>query len=654
MTRPILFWDSETFLIQPGLQAPPVVCFSYCLDGDAPRLIHARSPGTQEWLAEALRTCTHVLHNAAFDLAVICANWPSLTPLVFRAYDEDRVTCTETRQKLIDIARGRGKGDAKLLYDLGSCSERAGGPALDKSDPWRTRYGTLASVPVAQWPEEARRYSLLDAEATRAVYLAQEKDAKYLEDQYRQARASFWIALMTAWGFATDKAAAERYIVQVRETLDADRRLCEEHGLVRPDGTKNTAEAGALMERLCEAAGVECPRTPGGAPSLSEESVDEYGDHVLEAYQRYANANTRSKRAQRLLDAATAGVPIQARFNVLVNTGRTSCSQGDRKVKKNAPLEAPTALGAQIQNPSKEPGYRECFRARHGFALVSIDYDALELHTWSQVCLWLFGYSRMAESINRGGDQHTELAAQLLGITEAEAYARKNSDATFSSGPRFFSKMGNFGFLADMSPATFCVNLTKQAVHSGEQAVIDLARSYTVDQATQLKNAFTGKWTESQEYFEYFKKLLNRGEVLEGVLNKHGKPVKATSFTHFKSKRVRGRCTYTQILNSPFQGLASDIKKDAFWRIARECYVDRKSPLFGSRTVNDVHDEWLGEVPLDRLHEAAYRARDIMVQTAEEWCEGLKFTAEPAAMAHWSKGAKTVFDSNGRLVPWKP
>lgn len=595
-----------------------------CRDGEEPDIYHVGE--AKPLLERAIADWRVVGHNVSFDLACICAQWPDLVPLVFQAYAEDRVTDTMVRQKLIDVGRGRQKDDKKLRYDLGSTSERCGGPVLDKNDPWRLKYGTLINTPVDQWPAEARDYALKDAEATRAVYLAQETHSAYLADQYRQARAAWFLRLMECWGLATDRAQAERYIVQVQKTLEEDKRVATEAGLVRKNGTRDTKAAQAWMRRVCEEAGDKVPLTETGLPSLSEESVEEYGDYVLEAYQGYANANTRTKRAVRLLNS-----PIQASFNVLVNTGRTSCSQGDKK-KDNG---APSAYGAQIQNPSKDKGYREVFVARPGTALVSIDYDALELHTWSQVCIWLFGYSKMAESINAGGDQHTELAAELVGISVEEAYKRKKLDE-FKNGPRFFAKAGNFGFLGGMGAAKFCKSLVKQAVHQGDAQTIATAKAYTEGQAKVLKAAFLRKWSEGPAYFEYINRLLGGNETC--------------TVKHFKSARLRGGCWYTQACNSFFQGLAADLAKDAMWRCTREMYTDKSSPLYGCRLVNFVHDEGLFEMPLDRLHEAAYRARDIMCQTGVEWCPDLKFTAEPAAMSRWSKNARTLKDGSGKLV----
>jgi DNA polymerase-1 len=95
---------------------------------------------------------------------------------------------------------------------------------------------------------------------------------------------------------------------------------------------------------------------------------------------------------------------------------------------------------------------------------------------------------------------------------------------------------------------------------------------------------------------------------------------------------LRGECGYTQFLNTPFQGLGARVVKDAMWRVCREMYVDRQSPLFGSRMVLNVHDELVSELPLDRAHEAAERKALIMRETAARWMPDLgpSIEADPA------------------------
>ena len=99
--------------------------------------------------------------NVAFDMAVICEAWPDLRPLVFDAYNNDRVTDVQHRQRLLDIAGGVYKG--KLVgkdiwiphrYDLASLAKRCAGMDLQK-DEWRLSYGEFIGVPLEEWPAHA-------------------------------------------------------------------------------------------------------------------------------------------------------------------------------------------------------------------------------------------------------------------------------------------------------------------------------------------------------------------------------------------------------------------------------------------------------------------------------------------------------------------
>jgi DNA polymerase-1 len=59
---------------------------------------------------------------------------------------------------------------------------------------------------------------------------------------------------------------------------------------------------------------------------------------------------------------------------------------------------------------------------------------------------------------------------------------------------------------------------------------------------------------------------------------------------------VRGQCGYTQWLNTPFQGLGATSRRRDVPR-QREMYTDRRSPLWGSHLVLNVHDELIAELP---------------------------------------------------------
>ena len=82
----MIFFDTETYPIRPGRQAPRIVCVQ--LTG--PDRILLRDEGL-DVLESALRNNeTLVAHNAAFDMLALVANRPRLLEPVFRAYEEDQ------------------------------------------------------------------------------------------------------------------------------------------------------------------------------------------------------------------------------------------------------------------------------------------------------------------------------------------------------------------------------------------------------------------------------------------------------------------------------------------------------------------------------------------------------------------------------------
>ena len=121
------------------------------------------------------------------------------------------------------------------------------------------------------------------------------------------------------------------------------------------------------------------------------------------------------------------------------------------------------------------------------------------------------------------------------------------------------------------------------------------------------------------------------------------------------SGRVRGDVAFPAAANSMFSGLTADGAAEAAWDIAWETYVDNRSPLFGSRCVNFLHDEFLCEThPGGAGAEAAERLSEVMIEAMERYITCVPVLTDTAMMHRWSKAAKTVRDGHGMLIPWKP
>lgn len=610
----IFAFDLETFLIAPGLQAPPIVAIGFQVDDGQPEIVRAKDPAFRRIVESSLTSgATWVGHNARFDFACLMAheaNW--ITP-VFDLFRADRATCTLVREKLIRIARA----DFRDKFDLRSvCEAHDLGLSIDKEDPWRLKYGTLEDVPVEQWPAEARAYLELDARAAYALWSAQERHSALLKDQFRQARGALWLQLVSCWGVRTDPEQYERSRAATVIELQNAEQIAKAAGLVRKDSTKDTKLAKARLEAAYTAEGRPIPKTAKGQTSLDFEACEGSGDPVLVAYTNYAQAGTLLSKVERLKHPV-----IQAGYDSLKATGRTSCYQGaDPK-----PGQAPSVHGSQMQNPPQAPGIREIVIARPGFAIVSIDFATFELRTWAQCCLWILRHSRLADVLNDPKRcPHVEMGAVLRNVSVADAYALKGSARKDLRG---MAKGPNFGLPGGM----------------GAARLIDYCRqgygvTLNMQQAQHACRAWRETWPEAQPYLDHVSRLTGpRGG-------------KAT-ITQFRSERVRGGVGFCDASNGFFQGLAADAAKAAGWALAEACY---EGTLRDCRLLAFIHDEFLLEVPLHRLHEAAAEATRIQLAAAQPWVPDVRLEAEPAAMLRWSKAAgDPVFGPGGELIPWE-
>lgn len=607
-----LFFDTETHCFRPGLMAPPVVCLQYCRDDGDALIVHARAQ--RDLLIGLVRDSlldpcvTLVGHNIAYDMVALAALDSSLLPAMFDAYAAGRVRDTQIRQQLADIARGRFR---TRRYNLASCAEIAGMPEgyINKEDPWRTRYAELECVALSDWPAEAREYALRDALATRTVY--QSQCARYsdiLRDDAFQAYKFFCLRLMSNWGVRTDARGVESLRVGAEQELDEIRELLVTAGLVRTNGTRNVKATRARVIAAYAAQGKDYPRPRakrGAAPSVNPatdaDACANADDYILEEYANYSQMSKVLSSDVPML-AAGAEYPIHTHFD-LVESGRTS------------------SASPNIQNPRRLPGVRECFVPRPGNAFIEVDMSALELRTVAQVCRRMFGQSALAEVLNAGRDPHTALAAQMLG--KSYEWTSENKDDPEVSNMRVAAKGMNFGFPGGLGAQSFPAYAWK---------------AYKVRVAPEQVREWKAQWLEQFPEFRNYHELIGRThEKVE----------------HLFTRRLRGGCTFTAAANSYFQGLGADACGGALIAVTRACYADRRSPLFGCRPVNFMHDSVLTEVPIAHVHDALAEQERLMLEGSAPYLPDVPPRVDGKAMLRWSKDAMTV-RVDGRVVPWSP
>lgn len=643
--------DCETHLIQPGLQAPPIVCGSYW---------NAQTGGllTRREFIDSVRSKLQgdlviAGANIAFDFGCVVAAEPDLLPLVFAKYERGEVWDVSIAMMLHLIAEGcvhegelwdprspgkkiidPSKGTITSRVSLAVCVDLClGRTDAKENDEWRLRYAELEALPFHQWPAVAREYPVDDARNTYEVAVWQAQHCRNTANLPAQCAAAWAAHLSAMWGIRTDASRVEAMERALVEKRAQDVAFAKSKGFMREDGSKNMA---VIHEAVTKAYNGNPQRTEKGAVSTAREVLEESGDEALE---RFSEVSKTEKLLKTYLPFVQSGVevPINVRPNILLATGRASYDG----LIQLLPRKGPT---------------RECFVPRPGHVWCSVDYSAIELSTLAQVCLWTVGHSRLAEAINDGKDAHTVLVSTMTSRPYEELLPLVKLPGEVKD-LRQAGKAANFGFPGGMGAAKFVIAKRKEGLRvcrvmgkedplapCGTEMVTSWKDRETspvcrqcVEAAEELRRFYLGTWTEMRGYFAY---VTNHLETSAEV-------------TQFLSGRVRGGCRFTQMCNTLFQGLAADGAKKALWDITRECYLDTASPLFGSRVMIFAHDELILEMPEEKAHEAALRQVEVMVAAMKEYVPDVRVSAEPALMRRWFKDAAPVY-VEGRLVPWEP
>ena len=606
--------DHETAMIEPGLPAPPPVCLSWADGGAQSGLIVGDEMHTfwVQALAGDIVGC-----NIAYDLRVAAAEWPDLWPLIFAAYDEERVYDVSVRQKLIDIALGEYRSHGG--YGLDDLTLRLCDRTLAKDDAIRLTFWEHRHALT----EAHRAYAIADSVATLDVFRVQEHDLAevdrlaVLKDQHAQCRADFALGLVSAWGLRTDAAGVAALRKLCEETLARLETELLAEGLLKRT-KKGVSRSVRVAQARMLAADPQCRLTDKGRElglretkyvSVDEEACTDSGDPVLEHYSEYSRfGNLLSGHVK----AVEAGIvtPLHSRFEVLLDTGRTGSSKPG------------------VQNIRTFEGAREVFVPRPGHVYIDCDYSGAELHTLAQVCLNLFGHSALAEALNAGIDVHTRVGARLAGVTYESLKAKVAEGDKEAKRWRSMAKPANFGL-----PGGLGVKGFRRFAKSSYGVVL------SEEEAETLIQAWRDEWPEvSGEYLSWIRDLTS-----------------ATGFAtieHQISGRWRGHVPYCAAANSLFQGMAADGMKRALYAVIKACYTPGTA-LYGCRVVNEIHDEFLAEALEERANEAAWELSRIMVREFNYFTKDVPVSAEPALMRRWSKDAQSIVE-NGVLKVWEP
>lgn len=675
---PLVAFDTETALVEPGLLAPELVCGSFAED-DRP------AGWADPVLLDADRTVLHLLEvmrrqsrptlvgaQIVYDLAVVLARRPDLLKLVFSWFRDGRVHDVQISQALHQIALGRHEVDEeghKTHYSLKDCVRMVlGRDDAKRYDTWRLSYALLRDIPMSEWPEDARLYPLDDARNPLLVARKQVAGHANLHDLTRQTRAAWAMHLGALWGLRTDPervAALEERVTRLHQER-VERFTAQ--GFLRPDGSECTAVVkrevavayGAdpnqtcvacqgtgrypspktgkpITHPACDGTGLwlppQVPRTDKGRIRADRDAKLDSGDETLRDYAD----DVHEKILETYLPWLKVGTdrPINLSPKVLLSSGRAS-------------------YRGLVQLMPRSGGVRECFRARPGYVYCSCDYAGIELVTLAQCVYWICKRSRMMEVINEGKDLHSAFGAAMAGVPY-EDFVRALKDKDHPRHKEYKelrqkSKAANFGFPGGMGAPKFVLAKRREGYRlCGGCRRVDYVSSYRgrpcepvcsrcLTIAAQLRQDWFDQWPEMPQYFQHANDVADEVGAIE----------------QFVSGRVRGGVGMTDAANGYFQGLAADGAKHALWRVTEECYLDDRSPLYGTRPVAFIHDEILAEMPEERAWEAGPRMAELMVEAMREFTPDVKVKVEPALMRYWYKEAEPAFDEKGRLIPWEP
>jgi DNA polymerase I-like protein with 3'-5' exonuclease and polymerase domains len=368
-------------------------------------------------------------------------------------------------------------------------------------------------------------------------------------------------------------------------------------------------------------------------------------------------------------------------YKPLVRTGRVSCSKPN------------------VQQLPRGGGLRGAFVPSSGHLLLAVDYSTAELRTLAVHCRHRFGTSSLGDVFAAEVDPHAHTAAMLRGVPVEKFLAWKDdplrkdqyeSDRQ-SAKPVNFGVPGGLGAesLERYARRVYKVEMTTDqatqhrekliyeiypelALYLAEDAHAILADNLQADveevrrrlgniHLSSVRKILEGdpKTRHGRAYSEQFVwntwtalSKVNRNANLQEALrskvpdNKLARRVCQTGVATL-TRRIRGRVTYSQARNTPFQGLAADGAALALFKLVKE----------GFRVVGFIHDEVLIELPDEGGYvseDKVRRVEEIMTEAMSQVLgDAVPAAVESALTRRWYKGAKLVVQ-DGKVYPWEP
>ncbi len=324
----------------------------------------------------------------------------------------------------------------------------------------------------------------------------------------------------------------------------------------------NLSSPKQIQEVLFDKQGLKpVKKTPGGAPSTDEESLEELAlDHPLPKlileYRGLAKLkSTYTDKLPGMINRRTGRVHTSYGQATAV-TGRLASSDPNLQ---NIPIR--TAEGRRI---------REAFIAPPGSQIVSADYSQIELRIMAHISK----DESLLKAFAAGEDIHRATAAEIFGVELAAV----------DSEQRRYAKVINFGLIYGMS-------------------AFGLARQLGIERAAaqQYMDRYFQRYPGVAEYMRVTREQAREQGYVETVF---GRRLWLPEIRASNAARRQG--AERAAINAPMQGTAADLIKLAM--IAVQRWLDGEK--LESRLIMQVHDELVLEVPdaeLERIRSGLVR-----------------------------------------------
>ena len=440
--------------------------------------------------------------NAPFDVDVMGKEIGDMS-VIYSLYDNNRIRDIGVLYRLLHLA---AMGFVPFKYNLSLLSDKFLGEALVK-DEIRENFGQFLNLPLDVIPQEYLEYGAKDVIATYKIYFKliaeiRNHDKKNtLLSHDIQVKGDLALNHIYKNGIGFDLAQRDEWLSGIYKQMDKHSNILASWGWVR--GRKGIKD---VFSNIATHIGISdlLPKTESGDLSSKSDDLSSFRNHAfIDSYLEYQSL----EKATSFVKGITSNI-VHPRYNLLVNTGRTSCSKPN------------------FQQLPKFGGIREMFIPTSSEdTFIMTDYAAVELATLAQVTYNTFGYSTMRDKINEGKDLHKYYGTIYYGKNEED----------ITKAERQTCKAPNFGFSGGLGVDTF----------------IEFSRGYglelTREVAQEMKDAWFDAFPEMRDYMKN-----EKGEV----------------FT--LTGRKRGNTTFCAEKNTPFQGLAADGAKLAMYNLDKE------------------------------------------------------------------------------------